>query len=325
MNVKLVDVARLAGVSTATVSRVINNSASVSEKVKQRVKRAIEEIGYRPSQVASYLASSKGPFSIGLIACERIIKATSTKPDEFYTVIFSGIEDFCRSNGMNYEVLCSKTSFEKFDGYLLIGGDITKEFVEELRMTKKPIVLIDGYIPGEKVDCVVSDGYDGAVHAVNYLLKNNMKRIVHINGPLNHYGFRDRADGYVAAMQCAGYMPKFYEFDESNDNMGSLIDLMLKSYGEPEGLFCCNDTAARRSIDELEKRGYRVPEDISVIGFDDIVSATSIKPALTTLKIFKYEMGTQAARRLFNLLIGQDTHPIKISLFTEFINRESTL
>lgn len=322
---KIIDVARHANVSTATVSRVINKTGNVSTEVCERVTRAIEEIGYQPSKVASYLASRKTTFDVGIIAGKRVLRSIENNSDEFYTVIYEGIKDFSGANNMKLELYSSSNEIPDCDGYILIGGEITGETIKKIKNEKKPLVLVDQYLPGLKVDCVITDGYDGAVYAVNYLLKKGMKKVVHIHGPLNHFGFKDRYDGYANTMERYGYMPKVYEYNEINDNMSDLVDLMLRNYGLPEGIFCANDTAARRVIEELQKRDHSIPEEISVIGFDDIMSATAMNPSLTTLKVFKYEMGRTSARRLFNLLIGHEPHPIKISLFTEFIRRNSTI
>lgn len=327
MGGKLVDVARLSGVSTATVSRVINESGYVSTKTREAVTKAIEELNYRPMKAASYLASRRLSFKIGVVTSERILRFTSTEPDEFYSVALSGIKEYLAPNNCSIEMLhtSNTSSIKDFDGFLLMGGEITRELTRKIKATGKPLVLVDQYIPGIKVDCVISDGYDGAHYAVDYLLGNSLRKIVHIHGPLSHFGFKDRYDGYVAAMERRRYLPKTYEYDEQNDNMEAIVDLMLKSYGVPEAVFGANDTIAIRALEVLKKRSLSIPDDVSVVGFDDIVSASFCNPPLTTLKIFKHEMGTMAARRIYNLLMREDTHPVKIMLFTEFVRRDSSL
>ncbi|AKI97353.1 LacI family DNA-binding transcriptional regulator [Kosmotoga pacifica] len=322
---RLIDVAKLAKVSTATVSRVINNSGYVSAEVKERVLKAIEELGYQPAKAARFLAKSRQNFKISIVADDWVLKSITTALDEFYSIVYKGIIDFSKNHRMSIELQDISSWDRGVDGFLLMGGGITKELVKEIKDTGKPVVLVDQYIPGLKVDCVVSDGYDGAVFAVDKLISKGLKRIVHIHGPLSHFGFRDRYDGYVATMERHGFMPRTYEFDEISDNMGVIIDMMLRNYGKPEAIFGSNDTAAIRAMDELKIRGYSIPEDVSIVGFDDIMSASLITPKLTTLKIFKYDLGSIAARRLFNLLMGEETHPIKISLFTQYIERESTI
>ncbi|MDD3680393.1 MAG: LacI family transcriptional regulator [Thermotogaceae bacterium] len=324
MSAKLSDVARLAEVSTATVSRVLNKSGYVSQKSREKVLLAVEELEYSPSRVASYLASRKLTFNIGIVAGKRLFRILSDKSDQFYTIVLNGIEAFFRSNNMRGELIPIDEFSNDFDGYLMIGGEIKENDVRSVKSRGKPVVLIDQYLAGVKVDCVVSDGYDGAIYGIRKLLSKGLKKIVNIHGPLSHFGFKDRYDGYVSAMESAGLLPKAFEFDEENDNMSPIIDLLLSRYGLPDAVFGCNDTAAIRALEELQARGIRIPEEVSIIGFDDIVSSSATSPSLTTFKIFKQEMGVVASRRLQSLLIGNEPHPTKISLFTEFIQREST-
>jgi len=325
MAAKLSDVAKLAGVSTATVSRVLNNSGYVSRSNREKVLSAIDELDYRPSRVASFLASGKLVFNIGVLSGKRVFKILQDGSDQFYTVVYEGIKEFCRANSMKVCLFPVSDFPENLDGYLLVGGETNESDVRETRKTGKPIVLVDQYLAGVKVDCVVSDGYDGAVYGIKQLLSRGLKRIVNIHGPLSHFGFKDRYDGYVSAMEAAGFLPRAYEFDEEKDNMSAIIDLLLSRYGLPDAIFGCNDTAAIRAMEELQARGVTIPDEVSIIGFDDIVNSAATSPALTTFKIFKGEMGVVAARRLLNLLMHSEPHPVKISLFTEFVRRESSL
>lgn len=325
MSSNLKDVAELAGVSTATVSRVINNKGYISEQTKRKVIKAVNELNYLPTKTARFLAKKGQTYNVAIISGERVLDSISSHPDEFYTVVVKGITDFAKKHRLNTHFLKMRESEYIYDGYLLLGGEITDDYVKDLKSTHKPVVLVDQYIPGLKIDCVVSDGYDGAVYGIEYLIKKGLKKIVTFHGPLSHFGFKDRYDGYVAAMENHGLLPKTYEYDEIGDNMSNLIDMILRTYGKPEGIFGTNDTAAIRAMEELQKRDFKIPEDISVMGFDDIVSASSVTPSLTTLKIFKYELGSVAARRLYTLLMGEEEHPTKTSLFTHFIKRESTI
>jgi LacI family transcriptional regulator len=325
LSAKLSDVARLAEVSTATVSRVLNKSGYVSKKAREKVLSAIEELEYKPSKVASYLASRKLDFNIGIVAGRRLFKILSSKSDQFYTIVLNGIEEFFLNNNMRGELVSTDEFSNSFDGYLMIGGEISEKDVRMVKEGGKPVVLVDQYLAGVKVDCVVSDGYDGAVYGMRKLFSKGLKKIVNIHGPLSHFGFRDRYDGYISAMESAGYLPRAFEYDEENDNMSAIIDLLLSRYGLPDAVFGCNDTAAIRAMEEFQARGIKIPEEASIMGFDDIINSSGTTPSLTTFKIFKREMGVVASRRLQSLLIGNEPHPTKISLFTEFVQRESTL
>ena len=120
-------------------------------------------------------------------------------------------------------------------------------------------------------------------------------------------------------------MPKTYEYDDIANNMPSVVEMMLRTYGLPHAIFASNDIAAIRVITELKKKGIRIPEDVSVIGFDDIAWAETFDPPLTTLRVFKDEMGVLACNRLRDLIMGVNLHPVRISLFTRFVKRKSSI
>jgi LacI family transcriptional regulator len=322
------DVAKLAGVSIATVSRVINGSGYVSEKTRYKVWKAIEELGYKPEISAKLLASKGKLFNIHVFASKRILSPLQNNGilGEFYGVIIRAIEENCGRLGMNVELKMLENFFESngADGYIFIGGDLSEKTLKEIKSRKKPFVLVDHYIPGERVDCVISDGYDGALYATNYLISKGFKRIVHVHGPLHPYGFKMRYDGYKDAMEKAGLMPRFYECDDTEEGTRKVIDIMLNSYGIPEAIFTSNDSIAFWVIKRLKEHNIKVPEDVSVIGFDDIVDAENFDPPLTTLRVFKYEMGCLACKRLHELLTGINPHPVRILVFTQFVKRKST-
>lgn len=322
------DVAKLAGVSIATVSRVINGTGYVSEQTRFKVWKAIEELRYKPEISAKVLASRKKIYTITVYASERILKPLQEKKGiagEFYGVILKSIEENCEKLNMR-TTLKKLEDFEddQSDGFIFVGGDITQDLVKEVKALKKPFVLVDHYIPSERIDCVISDGYDGALYAVNYLIKKGFKRIVHIHGPLKPYGFKSRYEGYKDAMEKASLMPKFYECDDTEEGTKKVVDIMLKSFGKPEAIFASNDTIALWVMKRLKEMGLRIPKDVSIIGFDDIVDAENFNPPLTTLRVFKYEMGALACKRLHELLTKTIVHPVRTLVFTQFIKRKST-
>ncbi len=312
------DVAKRAGVSVTTVSRVINNSPKVSKETRKKVLHAMEELGFSPRPWAKYLALPKSKVVSGVVITPRIKKFMSK--GAFYYEVFRGIKSVAKVSGVEVKVMY-KEDVEDAEGYLLIGADFDRDYIEELRKRGKPKVLVDHYIPGMKIDAVVSDGYGGAYNAVELLIKTGHRRIVHIHSPLTAYSFRERFNGYINAMEKHGLMAKVYEFDDVAENMGYVVDLMLNTYGMPDAIFTSNDFAAIRLLKELRKRGIRVPDDVSIVGFDD--SPEAEKFGFASVRVFKEELGSFAMRRLITLMMGQDLHPAKISLFTELVIRGS--
>ncbi len=318
------DVARLAGVSTATVSRVINRLGPVSERTRLRVWKAIETLRYSP-HIVYKLAKSKKVFSVAICISERIRKLLKNhEVGQFYDIVLESVEDVSKERNLRVSLQPLETVRNRFDGYLLLGADVDSAILSRFKNFRKPFLLVDHCIPGKRVDCVVSDGYYGAFHAVNHLVKKGFKRIVHVHGPLNSHGFRSRFDGYMIAMEKAGLIPKTYEYDDVSNNISSVMDAVLRSYGIPEAIFASNDITAMKIINDLKVRGLKVPDDVEVVGFDDIPLAESFDPPLTTVKVFKYEMGSLACKRLRELLLGYDTHPVQILVSTKFVRRKSS-
>ncbi len=312
------DVAKKAGVSVATVSRVLNGTGRVSVETKEKVIRAMKELGYSPRPWARYLALPKRGFRVGVVVTERVRRHMS--PGAFYHRVYLGMESVAKQVGVSLNVVNFGEEL-KADGFLLVGADFDEEKLEFYRKTGKPVVLVDHYIPGMKIDAVVSDGYGGAVNAVSTLVEMGHRRIVHIHNPLKAYSFKERYNGYLSVMENYNLFPKFYEFDDVNDNMSAVVELMLSTYGVPDAIFTSNDFAVARLHRELSKRGIRIPEDVSIIGFDD--SPESEKLDISSVRVFKEELGSFALRRLITLMTGQDIHPAKISLFTELVLRGS--
>lgn len=321
------DVAKLAGVSIATVSRVLNSKNGVSEKTKEKVLKVIEELNYKPSTIARELANKKTSFQVGVIISERIAKILKNEDRygirEFYLTVLTGIESYSKENNISFEVKtfeeCSEDFLKSIDGFLVVGGDKLPSHIEECELPK---VLVDNYIPTLKVDSVVSNGFDGAYYVINKMIERGYLKIVHIHGPVSFYGFRDRYEGYTAAMSEQGLLPQTFECDETPEGIAYALSLALSK--NPEVIFASNDVIALTILNELKNLGIDVPNDIQLIGFDDIISASISEPKLSTLKVFKYEMGNMTLSRLIDMINDKNPHPVLISLFTTFMERETT-
>ncbi|PNR96690.1 LacI family DNA-binding transcriptional regulator [Petrotoga sp. 9PWA.NaAc.5.4] len=322
------DVAKLSGVSIATVSRVLNGKNGVSDKAKEAVLRAIEELDYKPSGIARNLANKRSSFNIGILISQRIERILNTKDlfgiREFYSTVLTGIESYAKENNINLSLKtfenCEKNFIRSTEGLLIIGGDKLPSCIKNMEIPK---VLVDNYIPSMKVDSIISNGFDGAYYAIKKIIERGYKKIAHIHGSLTFYGFRNRYEGYVAAMSEKGLLPQTFECDETRDGIFYALNLALSK--NPEIIFASNDVIALIILDELKKMKIKVPDDIQLIGFDDIISSSISEPKLSTLKVFKYEMGNIAVSRLIDLINGKNPHPAVISLFTTFVERESTI
>ncbi len=329
MNIR--EIAKKAEVSTATVSRVLNNSENVSSTTREKVLKVLKEYRFEMDPWAKHLASKRNITHVLIMVSRRILGSLDLKSKEFYSIVIKGIQTAANMNRSVTEIVEMETNLDEeklknVDGVLLVGGDTTAEHVRFFKKIGIPVVLVDQYIPTVKVDCVVSNGYDGASYAVKYLISQRFKKIVHIHGFLNHFGFKDRYNGYVATMEQNNLLPKSYEYnDEVMEDMKPLIDKMLNVYGVPEAIFASNDPIAMKVIETLSSFHIKVPEDVSVIGFDGIEKGKHFTPPLSTLKVPMHEMGSLALKRLIDIVYNQDIYPVRISLFTEFIKRGSSI
>ena len=325
---RIEDVAKLAGVSTATVSRVLNNTSNVSEDTRQKVMKAIEELDYTPSQFAKALAKKTRNYELGVLTSERIENILNLQKDNygiknFYSIMLKGISDSAGENGLNLRF----NTFEKtgadflktVDALIIIGGD---SFTDTIQNSGLPIVLVDNYIPGKLLDCVISNGFDGAYYATEKFIKKGYKRVFHIHGSLNFFGFKNRYEGYCQAMEHYGLLPETLECDETSQNISYITDMAMKK--KPDVIFASNDPVAIMILEHLKNKGVSVPQDVQIIGFDDIFFSSVVTPKLSTVKVFKYEMGSVAVNRIVDLLNNKNRHPSTISLFTEFVARETT-
>ncbi len=328
MNIR--EIAKKAGVSVATVSRVLNDSTNVSESTREKVKKILQTYNFQADPEAKRLAVKKKGVRVIAMINARIKKTLHQESDGFYSRVLAGIRDAATAQAVQVEFVEMeshlKESFVRnVDGILMVGSDTTLEEVNFIRELKIPLVLVDQYLPTIKVDCVISNGYDGACYAVNYLIAKGFKRIIHIHGFLNHFSFKDRYNGYVSVMEKHGLLPRTYEYnDEIMEDMVPLFNKILNTVGVPEAIFTSNDPIAMKAVGTLSKLGINVPQEVSVIGFDGIEEARKFEPSISTLKVPMHEMGSLALKRLMDVVYDQDIYPIKISLFTEFIRGNSS-
>lgn len=329
MNIR--DIAKRANVSVATVSRVLNNMENVSLETREKVLKVLRRYEFEIDPWAKRLASKRKESRVFVMVSKRILSFLDLESDEFYANVIRGIQATAELNRATLEIVELETNLDKkkltgIDGVLLVGGDTTVEHIKFFKKIGMPMVLVDQYIPTVKVDCVVSNGYDGASYAVKYLLNRRLKKIIHIHGYLNHFGFKSRYDGYIATMEKNNLLPRTYEYnDEIMEDMKPLMRKILSGYGVPEAIFASNDSIAIRVIETLKDLHFKVPEDISVIGFDGVERGKNCDPSLSTLRVPMREMGSLALKRLMDIMFNQDVYPVRISLFTEFIKRGSSI
>ncbi len=338
MAITIKDVAAHAKVAVMSVSNVINNKPYVSEKIRERVKRAIDELGYVPNETARKLREKKTGLvtKTGNIGC-LIFGSFNKFSNPYYAKIMEAMEN--EITNQNYHLLFSYTEgqlenraslpafFNQVDG-LIIAGRIQNKLYDFLKGRGLLMISVDAFY-GDDTDCITIDKVSGAYRATNYLIQLGHKRIGFIGRtssmPLPN--IRERIDGYREAL-----IKNEIAFDREIVKEGADIEggrlrteEILKSAKIPTAIFAYSDSIAAGIMKAARALELNVPEDISVIGFNGDEMGTYLEPPLTTISIPRKEMGVAAVNRLIER-IKDDSSPARKTIFpVKLVVRGSTL
>ncbi|ANG84735.1 LacI family DNA-binding transcriptional regulator [Microbacterium aurantiacum] len=329
-SVTIEEVAAAAGVSRSTVSRVVNGSTAVSPEALDAVNRAIADLNYVPNRAARSLASRQ-THAIALIVPED---TTRFFGDPFFAAIVSGINArLSRSDYVlnlfiaNDDPGDKTTSYVRsgaVDGAIVVSHHTSDTFIDRIAAVV-PVVYGGRPVRERERDYYVDvDNVRGGRDAVAHLIAHGRRRIATITGPLNMPAGVDRLRGYRQALQEAGLLEGPIEDGRfTSDGGTAAMRRMLERGGDlPDAIFIASDLMARGAMSVLTAAGIRVPEDISIVGFDDSPVATSVSPALTTMRQPSFAQGERMASILLDLLAGREAPHVTI-LETELIPRDS--
>ncbi len=332
--VTITDVAKAAGVSRSTVSRVLNNRPGVSPETRKRVLQAIEELQYQPHFAAQALKRQRAE-SIAIIVQNSFREKTGDEPRGYYnTEIVRGAFNVCTERRYTVTLLNDEGTFEfyaslfrrrQFDGIVLVHVDVDLRLVEELKTTGFPLVVV-GSVPDPFVNSVDVDNYGSAQQVVRYLVGQGHRRIAIINGPPQRLASRDRRAGFRTMMRQFGLpLPEVYDQpgDFSTRSGYEAMNRLLNVPEPPTAVFAINDRMAIGALRAVHDAGKQVPDDISVVGFDDIPVAQYLNPPLTTVRQPLYELGEAAAHLLFDILEGRVSSPARVVLSASLVERSS--
>ncbi len=325
------DVAKRAGVAPITVSRVINRSASVRGETRARVEAAIAELGYLPNVLARGLRS-KRTHTLALVLTDI------TNP--FWTTVARGVEDAASERGFNV-ILCNTDESEveqenylntllqkQVDGFLLVPARSTRDPVVSIRRQAVPVVVMDRRVPCADIDVVRCDSEGGAYQLVKHLLNLGHRRIAILNGPEAVSTAADRTAGYYRALSETGSEIKAEYIYHGEFTLISGYEMAQKALGvepPPTALFAANNFIAIGALRAVRDAGLRVPEDIALVGFDDLPSELVVEPFLTVAAQPAYEMGHRATELLLARLDGEVQRDAEeIVLPTQLIVRRSS-
>lgn len=327
----LKQVARAARVSPATVSRVLNAATNVSRDTRLRVERAIATLQYQPSRVARRLRTQDRPGQmIGLLVPDI--------QNPFYVEVVRGVEDRayahrCGVMMCNFAQTEEKEHFfldimrhELVDGLIVAPARPDDRKVMEVVRSGIPVVCVDRGLKNADVDMVVVDNMEGARGAVEHLIRLGHRRIAHVAGLPQIPSTAERLEGYHAALHAAGISPDPSLVRHGNSKHESGRDLtaeLLDMPAPPTALFTGNNLITLGALETIHRRGLRIPQDIALVGFDDMYWAISLNPPLTAVSQPGYEIGRRAADLLFQRVAEPDRPSAKVVLKTTLIVRRS--
>jgi LacI family transcriptional regulator len=324
------DVAKRAGVSPATVSRVIHGASNVRPATREKVEQTIEELGYVPSAVAQGLRS-KRTRALALVVPD----ITNT----FWTTVARGVEDVAQEH--DYSVFLGNTDEDPakqlryldflvsqlVDGVLIAPYDADAAHLDKLRRRNIPTVVLDRRIDGWEVDSVYADSLSGARAVVQHLIGLGHRQIAMVSGPAKTSTAEDRVAGYCMALTEAGIPvdPDLIQRGEYRSASGEALTHGLLDRGlAPTAIFAANNVLAMGVVDALEERGLRIPQDVALVCFDDLPNTSHLFPFLTVVAQPVYDMGVNAAQLLLSRLESKaNLQPRHVVLPTRLIIRHS--
>jgi len=328
-SVTIKDVAKLAGVSTTTVSYVINKTGFLTEQTRARVLKAINELDYRPNIVARSLRSKKTG-TVGLILCDLM--------NPFFAEVLQGIETYLGKKRYNiivtdtdYNIDKEKQSIEMFyskrvDGVIFVPGGDNDEHLRFLTEQDIPVVLLDKRVESLNVDVVLVNNVEGSKQLIEHLISLGHERIGIITGPLNSTTGKERLEGYLKALRNHS-IPEDRDLIKIGDfkkQSGYLLTLELFSLASPPTvIFACNNLLGLGAMEALKEREIRIPEEIGLVIFDDLPWFKYVDPPLTVVAQPSFRLGETAAQLLVNQIRKKRKKPKKVILDVELRIRQS--
>lgn len=331
-NSTIEEVAKMSGVSVATVSRVLNGKQNVAAQTRERVLKAAEQLDYHPNMMGRNLRQSRS--GLILLLAPKIC-------DDFYSALADGAQSAAEENG--YHVLLSHSRHnpntaqiylsmlkrKMVDGIIMFDHihptDLWRDFDKSV-----PIIQCCEYDAKLPMTYVSVDDFAAAYKATNYLLSLGRRKIGLLNFVTNHVFSVQRQAGYLAALQDAGiaFNPAWVRYSSKtslNSAAGVAFDLLsLPEQERPDAVFAVSDIYAAAVLRVARRLGLNVPKDLSVVGFDDTQVATISDPQLTTMHQPRFDMGAEACRQLIHKIKNPDAPPMSILFEAELIVRDST-
>jgi len=330
MPLTLEDIARLSGVSRSTVSRVINEEENVKDQTRQKVMQVINSYNFQPNLAARGLASGRTNV-IGVVIPASV---TVIFTDPYFPQLLQGVSAVCNTREYSVMLWLSEPEYERrmisrilhnglVDGVLVASIPMNDPIIESIVESKMPYILI-GRHPSAAVNYLDVDNVQSSRKATMHLVRLGYKRIATITGIQNQISGYDRYQGYLKALQDSNFpsRPELVAEGDFTEEGGYKAMMRLLKY-KPDAVFVASDTMAYGAMRALREANLRIPEDVAIVGFDDLPNSSKTIPPLTTIRQMPSMMGSRAVEFLINAIESGVKSTQGIIMDTELVVRES--
>jgi LacI family transcriptional regulator len=331
MALTLEDIAQIGGVSRSTVSRVLNGDPNVSDATRQKVTEIIRQYNFQPNLAARGLAAGHTRV-LGLVI-PMGVAAIFTDP--FFSLLIQGVSQACNAHEYSVMLWLADPEFERRTIHQILYNGLVDGVILASMLLDDPITaaLVDGHLPfitigrhptNEHVSYIDVDNRAGARDAVRFLCQLGRKRVASIYGPQNMIGGIERFEGYLDGLRENG-LPRMNEWMAAGDftEGGGYFAMQRLLIEKPDAVFVASDPMAMGAMRAIQESGLNVPEDIAVIGFDDLPHSAHTNPPLTTIRQPIQRMGMTAAEMLIEMIERKNSQTRRIVLPTEMVIRSS--
>jgi LacI family transcriptional regulator len=327
----LEQIAKLSGVSRSTVSRVINNDPNVSVATREKVMQVVKRVNYTPNAAARGLAAGR-THVLGLVIPTGVAALFT---DPYFPILIQGVSSACNAREYSVMLWLAEPEYERrqirqimysglVDGVIVSSMLLNDSLVQALFEGDLPFMLVGRHPTDKRASYVDADNIGGAREAVTHLLRLGRTRVATITGPQNMTAGVDRLTGYLAALRARGLVSDPSLIAEGDFTEASGYRAMQQLLAcQPDAIFAGSDIMAIGAMRALREAGLRVPEDVAVVGFDDVPQAARVEPPLTTVRQPIHRLGATTVDSLLDLISYPDSTPRRIVLPTELVVRAS--
>ncbi len=315
------DVAKLARVSITSASYALNDTGTISEDTRKRVLKAAEELNYHPNAFARHLKKRKTS-TIGVFI--------SRFGGSFYEEILEGIHDAVLNT--DYElIVCPEThtiskllTQRQIDGAIVFDSKINSDILLKLASKRFPIVVLDRYLESDYLLPLLLDNEQGAKEVFNHLYEQGARRIFFVSGALDSFDNQERMKAFASEADKKRVSIQHYNGNFTEKSGYAIARMIIETNDLPEAVFCANDQMAIGFIKAMKEHQLKAPDDIAIVGFDDIQIAKYMQPTLSTIGASRLTWGAAAATQLIDFLETGNPFPKPYRIGTQLIQRESS-